>query len=562
MINVQDLHFTYPDGHQALHSISLAIRPGERLALIGANGSGKSTLALCLNGLLKPTDGDVSVDGHSTKDIAVQQTLRRLVGLVFQYPDDQLVAASVEAEIAFGLENLALPSEQISDRIEEVLSAFDLGPYRHHPPHLLSGGEKQRLAIAATIALQPHYLVLDEPTALLDPPARQRLDTLIRRLQKEWGIAIVVITQHPSEAAQADRVLLLHQGRLVRDAAPQSLFRENNYLATLGLEPPFIYALAHRLSLPLDMHCSISSLATHIGDTILPTPALSPIPSTTPPVKLSTESLCYSHEGIANEQPPTLEDITITIGKGQAIALIGPSGAGKTTLAQHFNGLLKPQAGRVLLDGDNIWHHKAQMASIRRRVGLVFQFPEFQLFEDTVARDVAFGLRPLGLSIEQASNRVCRALEQVGLPYDEFAQRRPLSLSGGEKRRVALAGVLAMEPEVLVLDEPTAGLDPQGVKKLVDILEELRCHGTTLVLITHDMDLAATLATHLILLRQGKVQLIGNVRATFSREDFAALSGLEPPQAVQFVQALTAQGTELPSDIIRFSEIFALFNTP
>lgn len=566
MIRVQNLGFSYPGGVVALRDISLEIAPGESLAIIGANGSGKTTLARCLNGLHLPSEGDVQVDDLSTRDPEALFEVRKRVGMVFQNPDDQLVSTSVETEIAFGLENLAVPHEQMHRRVDEALDTFHLDAYRHHPPHHLSGGEKQRVAIAAAVALRPRYLVLDEPTSLLDPHSRREVGELLRSLRDEFGITTIHITQIPEQAARVDRLIVMHQGRLLYDASPAELFADPRLLQRIDLDVPFTCALASRLKenrfpLPVTELFDVESLAA----ALLPHCSSSPPDWRPPPLpadsssKLSTEALEHIYDqGLPTEQRGICR-VDLDIPAGGIVALIGPSGSGKTTLAQHFNGLLKPHRGRVLLDAEDIWTQ--DLPQVRRRVGLVFQFPELQLFEESVELDVAFGPRNLGYAPERVEELVDLSLDSVGLPREQFGQRSPLSLSGGEKRRVALAGVLAMAPEVLVLDEPTAGLDGRATRNMSQVFRQLQKQGKTLVLITHNMDLVAELATHVVVLKKGSIQLRGRARAVLSNPDFAGLSGLEPPAPIRFMRALISRGAELPPDLLTLEEIVDVFGT-
>ncbi|MYI61895.1 MAG: ATP-binding cassette domain-containing protein, partial [Gemmatimonadetes bacterium] len=249
MIRVEKLSFSYREGLAALRSIDLHISPGEDIALIGANGSGKTTLARCLNGLQQPQEGRVLVDGMDASDPTQLRTIRQLVGMVLQNPDDQLVATTVADELAFGLENLAIASDEIHRRVEETLAAFDLEAYRRYPPHKLSGGEKQRVAIAAVMAMRPRYLVLDESTALLDPGERQQVAELLQRLRTAYDIATILITQSPEEAARTDRIIVLHAGRIHADSSPAALFADPPKLRACGLDLPFASALAAHLSL-------------------------------------------------------------------------------------------------------------------------------------------------------------------------------------------------------------------------------------------------------------------------------------------------------------------------
>ena len=554
MIRVEKLSLSYRGGLAALRSIDLQISPGEDIALIGANGSGKTTLARCLNGLQQAQTGRVLVNGMDTSDPTQLRSIRQLVGMVLQNPDDQLVGTTVADELAFGLENLALASDEISHRVEETLAAFDLEAYRRYPPDRLSGGEKQRVAIAAVVAMRPHYLVLDESTALLDPGERQQVAELLQRLRTAYGIATILITQSPEEAARADRVIVLHAGRVHTDGPPAALFADPPKLRALGLDLPFASALAAHLSLA-ETHLELDALSDALAALKPQTPLAPRTPPPPPPPapsKLATEGLTHLYDEHLPTQRYGIRDITIDVPTGTVLALVGTNGSGKTTLAQHFNALLKPSRGRVLLDNCDIGSQPP--ARVRQRVGLAFQFPELQLFAETVAEDVAFGPRNLGFAPERVDCLVARALALVDMPLEEFGPRQPLSLSGGERRRAALAGVLAMDPEVLVLDEPTAGLDPRTTARLCQLFVELGDQGRTLVLISHDMELVGRLATHVAVLRQGRIELQGSARAVLAHPEFDAISGLMPPMSVQLVRRLRQRGLALAGDPLTLRE--------
>ena len=554
MIRVEKLSLSYRKGIAALRSIDLQISPGENIALIGANSSGKTTLARCLNGLQQPQEGRVLVDGMDASDSAQLHFIRQLVGMVLQNPDDQLVGTTVADELAFGLENLALASDEIHRCVEETLAAFDLGAYRRCPPHKLSGGEKQRVAIAAVVAMRPRYLVLDESTALLDPGERQQVAELLQRLRTTYGIATILITQSPEEAARADRVIVLHAGRVHADGPPAVLFADPLKLRGLGLDLPFASALATHLSLAethLELDTLSDALAVLKPQTPLP-PWTPPSPPAPTPSKLAAEELTHLYDEFLPTRRCGIRDIDINIPAGSILALVGTNGAGKTTLAQHFNALLKPSRGRVLLDGCDIGSQPP--ARVRQSVGLAFQFPELQLFAESVAEDVAFGPRNLGFAPERVDILVARALDMVGMPLEEFGPRQPLSLSGGERRRVALAGILAMDPEIFVLDEPTAGLDPQTTVSLSQLFAELSGQGRTLVLISHDMELVGRLATHVVVLRQGHIALQGLARAVLAHPEFESISGLVPPMSMQLALRLRQRGLALAGDPLTIEE--------
>lgn len=578
MIQVENLSFTYAGQvpalagrAPALDDLSVTIREGERVAVIGPNGSGKSTFARCLNGLLLPCAGSVVVDGRSTRDAESVFDIRRRLSLVFQNPDDQLVSTTVESEIAFGLENLGTPHRQMVERVETTIEDFHLQRYRHTPPHLLSGGEKQRLAIAACVALRPGYLVLDEPTALLDPAGRRQVMVLLQELHAD-GVTLIHITQDPSEAARADRLIVMNAGAIFLDGSPTAVFARAEQLRQIGLGVPYATRMA----------AALQKRGIDIGSDVLETTCLEPVlsewcwrhpagaskatldvplaadahPAQTP--KLSVRDLSFTYEIAPGRSVQALVDVNLDMPAGSAVAVIGPSGSGKTTLAQHLNGLLRPEAGQICLDGRDIWS-MADQTSVRSQVGLVFQFPELQLFAETVAEDVAFGPRNIGCDEACTQQRRREALDVVGLPLDLYGNRSPLSLSAGERRRAAIAGVLAMQPQVLVLDEPTAGLDPQAARALMDILTHLREAGRTLVLISHDMDLVAEIASHVVVMRGGSIALSGTVRKVMADADFERLSNLEAPPSVRLMQGLQRRGCDVPVDLVRHEEVVAYF---
>ena len=565
MIRVDRLSFTYAGETPALCGLSVSIHAGERVAVIGPNGSGKSTFARCLNGLLQPTDGSVEVDGLSTADPASVYDIRQRLGLVFQNPDDQLVSTTVESEIAFGLENLGTPHPAMVENVEATLHRFHLDRYRHHPPHLLSGGEKQRLAIAACVALQSRYMVLDEPTALLDPTSRREVMALLQTLH-EQGVTPIHITQAPAEAARADRVIVMDAGTIVMDGPPAEVFARAGRLQEIGLDAPFAATLATDLQARgvdvggghLETEALEPLLAELLSGTSRPRtdaePAVKAGPALEP--KLSVRDLRFAYEVTPGQRVEALAGIDMDIPAASAVAVIGPSGSGKTTLAQHLNGLLRPASGQVCVDGRDIWSLPDQSV-VRAQVGLVFQFPELQLFEETLADDVAFGPRNLGCDASSTAARVREALEIVGLPLEAYGDRSPLSLSAGQRRRAAIAGVLAMQPQVLVLDEPTAGLDPRTAQTLRDIFDHLRQSGRTLVLISHDMDLVAELATHVVVMCRGRIVLSGPVREVLANPDFETLSDLEPPATVALMRGLRRRGCSVPDDLIRHGDVVA-----
>jgi energy-coupling factor transport system ATP-binding protein len=571
MIEVHDLEFSYrlKDGNRlpALKGISLQISQGESVAIIGSNGSGKSTLARCLNGLLVSQRGEVKVDGRDVGQRANWEYIRRRVGMIFQNPDNQIVSTTVEREIAFGLENLALPSEQLRARVEEVLRQFHLRDLRHRPPHLLSGGEKQRLSIAAVLAMRPQYLILDEPTSLLDPVGRREVRELLQRLFARGDVTLVHITQFPEEAAEARRVLVLHEGELVLEGSPQEVFAQGDCLREFGLRQPFAIELADRLR---EVGVALPGPVQELDDLvagIMTLPRRDRIPEDADegrggsgPERLApaqrgrerirVEDLCYRYSPGLPTERIALRQVDLSIGRGEMLGLVGPIGSGKSTLVQHLNALLQPSSGRVLVDNRCLEYREDELRKLRQKVGLVFQFPEKQLFEETVYQDVAFGPRNLELPEDEVDRRVRESLQLVGLDVDRFAPRSPFDLSGGEQRRVAIAGVLALGPEILILDEPFVGLDPKGCGQILDILQQLRRKGVTVVLITHNMDLAVSLADRLVVMREGTVAQDDTPTKIFASPKWVAQLGIDLPLATQLMAELGRRGWPVETPVL------------
>lgn len=599
MIELKEVSYQYPlDGDRvllALDNISLKFKEKEFVALIGPNGSGKTTLGRLLNALLLPTKGEVLVDGLDTKDKNSQKSIRLNVGMVFQNPDNQIISTMVEREIAFGLENLALDYDEMKNRVEWALEAFHLKDLRKNPPHKLSGGEKQRVTLASVLAIKPKYLVLDEPTSLLDPKGKDQINILIEKLSRE--ITIIHITQFPEEALLASRILVMDQGRIVLDGPPLEVFKNIQKLKTIGLGLPFTVELSSKLREKelklmediLKIDDLVDELIRLKGDKsfkkIISTQQSFDFSVDLKGVKqnksvnssdashIEIKDLSYVYDQGWLTEKKALDGINLEISKGDFVGLVGPTGSGKSTLVQHLNALLFPTTGEVIIDGINLSEgsfHKgrendksAGLASakkvdskkIRQKVGLVFQFPELQLFEETVYDDIAFGPRNLGLSEGEVNLRVKASLNQMGLDFEKFAYRSPFSLSGGEQRKVAIAGILALNPEVLILDEPTCGLDFQGVCQIKDMMRKLNSCGITMILISHDMDLIAQLCEKIILLNEGKLIFYGEKDKFFEDHQMLFSTQLNLPRPSLFLSKLAQRGFKIDLHIYTLDDV-------
>jgi len=574
MLQLKKVSFNYPLTESkvvtALENIDLEFKEGEYVAIIGPNGSGKTTLARLLNGLLVPTSGEVLVDGLNSKIKEDLKLIRQRVGMVFQNPENQIITTSVEREIAFGLENLNLPSEEIRERVEWALSAFHLWDYKNSAPHFLSGGEKQRLAIASVLAMRPKYLILDEPTSLLDPEGRQMFNLLVKKLVAEGKVTIINITQFPEEALLAQRLIVLDRGKILLDGSPEKVFEEETKLKEIGLSTTRSLEIANGLKRRgLNFKRKIRGIEDLIQE-LLSLQGVNynlPInhrgaeeveqfkPETKGNLQVEIENLSFTYNHADRNSKMVLEEVDLKITQGEFVGLIGPTGSGKTTLAQLLDGLLFASSGLIRVEGLEIKEKVSYLKRIRQKVGLVFQFPEKQLFEETVYGDIAFGPKNLGLEKEKIDSRVRKSLEVVGLDFDAFAQRSPFSLSSGEQRRVAIAGILAFEPNILILDEPTAGLDFDGVCRIKKLLLELNEKGVTIILISHNLEVVAEVCKRIIYLKEGKILFDGSKAEFFNQIEKLQEEEIEMPDTVKLLQGLRNAGFEIRDDLYETEEI-------
>ncbi|MFH0930964.1 MAG: energy-coupling factor transporter ATPase [Candidatus Zixiibacteriota bacterium] len=574
MIELNQVTFDYslPEGKiiNVLERLTLKFKEGEFVSIIGPNGSGKTTLAQLLNGLLIPCSGEVRIDGLNPEDKKNLRLIRQKVGMVFQNPDNQIITTSVEREIAFGLENLNRPYDEIREKVEWALSAFHLWEYKNSPPHKLSGGEKQRVAIAAVLAMRPKYLILDEPTSLLDPEGREMLNLLIRKLAGEGKITILNITQFPEEALLAQRLLVLDKGKVVLDGTPEEVFKEIEKLKNIGLSVPKSLEITNGLKgKGFRFKREISKMEELIQELLsveginYSLPIIQKKTEVTETVKpkvsgylqIEFEKSDYIYNYKSTNPKTALKGINLKIEKGEFIGLIGPTGSGKTTLAQHFNGLLFATSGKVIVEGLELKEKETYLKKIHEKVGLVFQFPERQLFEETVYEDIAFGPKNLGLEKVEIDHRVRNSLEAIGLDYETFARRSPFFLSSGEQRRVAIAGILALEPEILILDEPTAGLDFEGIFRIKKILLELNKRGVTIILISHHLEMVAELCERIVYLKEGKILFDGAKAQFFSQIEKLREEGIKPPETLELSDSLRKAGFQIKNDIYKTEEL-------
>lgn len=521
----------------ALDDVTLEVCRGERVCVLGANGSGKSTLASVICGLLAPDEGDVELAGHAVctggvPDLAAYREARRQLGLVFQNPDDQIVTSVVADDVAFGPENLGVPRAQIAARVARELRRVAMEKYAHADPSRLSGGQRQRVCIAGALAMEPAVLVLDEPSSLLDVRGRAAIMRVMGRLAAA-GATLVHVTHFMDEALAADRVIVMQHGRVALEGTPDEVFAAKNaqVIEALGLEMPFEARLAAALRADAADGGAIAAPGAPSGEK----PAAC-APAAEPPAILARD-LGFSYGPDAQ----ALDGVSLEVPVRATTAIVGQTGSGKSTLLRLLCGLEAADAGSLTVCGINAATKRGRR-QIRRAVGYVMQHPERQLFAQTVAEDVAFGPRNQGLSAAEVERRVAHALDLVGLTDRRDAS--PFELSGGQQRLAAIAGVLAMEPELLVLDEPTAGLDPRGRARLRALMADLAAHGVTLLQVTHSMEDAAR-ADHVVVLDQSHVLAAGTPAEVFCPANEPQLTavglGLPRPLAYACEHALDAR---------------------
>lgn len=587
MIRAEQVRFQYKkrdvDGNviateEILKGVDLTIKKGEFIALLGRNGSGKTTFSKQLNAILRPSEGTVTVDEMGTKDADKLYEIRQRVGMVFQNPDNQMVAASVEEEVAFGPENLGMESDTIVARVKQALEQVRMWKRRKTAPNHLSGGQKQRIAIAGILAMHPDYIVLDEPTAMLDPKGRKEVMEALQRLNQEQEMTVILITHDMEEAALASRVILLADGQMRFDGRPEKFFGADALLAEMGMEAPLSYRVRKLIDSDVfekkigDARVEEATIdkrekVAEYDKTGREWEASSELVDKKKNKKaeaetdeknqdlLSLQHVSYIYSPGTAYEKVALDDVNLSLGKGEIVGLAGHTGSGKSTMIQLLNGLLKPTGGTVTFEGKDI-HAKGYSGNyLRSKVGMVFQYPEHQMICDTVWEDVAFGPSKQGLTGEACETRVEEALRFVDLP-EKYYQASPLQLSGGQKRRVAIAGVLAMQPEYIILDEPAAGLDAAGKREIFDRIRRMsREQGIGVLLVSHSMEDLAEYADRIIVLDDGKKILDDRPAQVFAKRETLADCGLDVPETVKLADKLRANGYQIPQNVIREKEL-------
>ena len=542
-IDIRDLSYRYRGQKTpALQGVNLQVEEGDFVVVMGPSEAGKSTLCACLNGLVPhffrgKFRGEVRVLGRNTREHSVAE-MAEIVGLVFQDFEAQLFSTNVALEVAFGPENFNVPWEEIDRRVRRSLSLVGLEGMEQRAPATLSGGQKQKLAIASVLAMEPKVLCMDEPTTDLDPVSKLGIFAIADELRRRHDMTLVIVEHETEEAAKARRIVLMKNGTVVKDGPAHEVLREVDLMESIGVQPLGVPQYFHAMGsseLPLTVEegaAEFQARGWRIDEAAYEALRRRDVErsrSYGEPI-IKVEGLSYSYPGQVN----ALRGVDLEVRRGEFLAIVGQNGSGKTTLVKHFNGLLEPTEGRVFVDGQETT--KQGVYKLGQKVAYVFQNPDHQIFSDTVYNEVAFSPRIRGCSEKEIEQRVKEALEAVGLVGME--QEDPFSLTKGGRQRVAVASVLSARPEVIILDEPTTGLDYAEQRSMMELVSRLNQQGHTIIFVTHSMWVVAEYAHRVVVLKDGKVLLEGPTREVFAREDLLRETFLQPPQIVSLSNRL------------------------
>jgi energy-coupling factor transporter ATP-binding protein EcfA2 len=557
-IQISNLTFTYERGPLALQDITLSVKKGEIVGILGANGAGKTTLCFHLNGII-PTvyagteKGTISMCGLDPWENPIIE-LSQKASMVLQDPETQFTTTDVASELYFGPANLGVDKEEIFRRAKWAAGVCGISGLEERKPQELSGGQKQRVALAAGLTMLPEVLILDEPTSQLDPVGTTEVFDVVSELANTKDMTIVITSHKTDEVARlADKVLVLKGGAMVTYGTPREVFAQAELLNEVGVNPPaaasLVVALAKKIpgfevkyqkagGIPLTVKECYDLLKQLLDEGFLKIewqePSRPLVVEGKPVIEMENVTFTYP----ARIPVTALRDVTLTVNKGEFVAIIGQNGSGKTTLVKHFLGLLEATEGTVKVGGEDV--RELTIGSIAKSISLILQNPDYQLFSISVQKELEFGLRNLGLPEDVIKERVDKALAEVGL--EEVRDIFPFRLSFGDRRKVAAAAGIAMNPEVLVLDEPTTAQDYIGRHVLCQIATRMRNQGKTIVMISHDMDLVAQYADRLVVMAEGRIIADGPKRQIFDMKNELEKAFLKPPQVTQLSQLLCEYG--------------------
>jgi energy-coupling factor transport system ATP-binding protein len=542
-VSIRDLAYTYRGQKgPALHGVSLDVAQGEFVVIMGHSGAGKSTLCTSLNGLIPHffrgrMQGEVLIEGRSTREGKVGEFAKD-VGLVFQDFEAQLFSTNVALEVAFGPENFEVDREEMVRRVKSVLSQVKLEGFEGRQPATLSGGQKQRLAIASVLAMEPSILCLDEPTTDLDPIGKLGIFEIAEELKDRDDVTLIVVEHETEETLDADRIVVLRDGRIAADRPAREVLRDVALLEESSVMPLGVARFFREKGveeLPLTPEEGLERFK-RLGWRVSPERHGELVEADEERERGYGEAL-IEVEGLSHRYPNgvvALESVDLEVRRGEFLAVLGQNGSGKTTLVKHFNGLLEPTEGSVRVEGEET--AEQGIRRLGQRVGYVFQNPDHQIFSDTVFDEVAFGPKVRGFEEDEITERVSEALAAVGL--EGYEEEDPFGLTKGERQRVAVASVLAVRPDVLILDEPTTGLDYAEQRSMMDLVRRLNEAGSTIIAVTHTMWVVAEYAHRAVVMKDGRTALSGTVREVFGKEEELRDAALRPPHIVSLGNSL------------------------
>lgn len=579
IIRIDHVSFSYGEASaRALDDVTLSVSPGDFLGIIGPSGAGKTTLASAMSGAIPhhytgPLFGSVLVDGKDTCAVTLTD-ISQVVGSVLQDIDTQMVASVVEDEMLFGLENFGVPHSQIEERVIDALETVGIANLRERDIATLSGGQKQKVAIAAILALRPRVLVLDEPTAALDPASSRMVFETLRSINRELGVTVVIIEQKVALLSEyASRIAVMQGGRIALEGTPSEVFSHSAELRSIGVDSPRVTRISNSLaarglieagepclnvreaSLLIQNLCKASSPAPRAAATAGADRAAADAPATAdaarstiaspgecgmaesprrPAVKLGASpvvrlrDVTYTYPGGG----ASVRHLNLEVYPGEFVGLVGQNGAGKTTATKLVNGLLKPSSGTVEVAGLDT--RTARTSQIARHAATLFQNPDHQICRDTVLDEVAFGLELGGVDAETARERARAVAEDFGLPLGEA----PFSLSRGQRQMVALASVVVLEPELVILDEPTSGLDYRECMTVMETVRRMADRGSAVIMVCHDMEVVSDFAERLVVMADGEIAAAGPTHDLFADESLMKRASMRPPQVVELANEL------------------------
>ena len=563
VIELRDVTFTYPDGTVALKNISFFVKKGEVVSVVGENGAGKTTLCYLLSGVIPHIyggviKGRVSVAGLEPSKYPMRE-LSKKVSIVLQDPDSQIFSPTVFMEVAFGPSNLGLSKEEINETVKWALEVTGLSGLEDRSPDELSGGQKQRLVLASALAMKSEVLVLDEPTSQLDPVGVREVTATLRELKRR-GTTMVITTHQTEEISEiADRVIVLKEGSIQAQGTPEEIFSNVNLMEYTGVKAPDVAILMHRIEeewkirdiekIPINEYEAKDILKRLSSDGKIKIISEAEVkPRRKGKAIIEVRDVYYEYPG----KVKALDGVDLTVYEGDFLGIIGMNGSGKSTLVKAIIGLIRPQRGKILFKGEDV--SKFTVGELARRIGLILQNPDYQLFTISALEEVLFGLRNIGIKGEEARKRALEILDLVGLK--EKADFFPFKLSFGERRLLAAAATLALDPEVVILDEPTTAQDYRGRYLLADLAKDLHRKGKTIIMITHDMDLIAKYANRVAVMTGGKIILDDDPHVVFTEIDKLRQAGVMPPQITRLAISMREDG--VPSKIISVEEFLNL----